>query len=134
MKENINWDNIIPIIENALNVKLYEWQKLYLKYDVHMPIDRRIGKTMTYCIKSMLALEGPIGFWDIYKHRDENGGPAYHKYFIGLFINLWMKLKKANLPVIEIMNIPDRWLTPDADFLKLYTEQNAQSGQKGIRK
>lgn len=99
----IDWDFAIPIIEKALGFTLYDWQKRYLHADEYTALGRATGRTMAYCIKLALTYpNGPIKIGDIEKHRDEEHGYGYQKWFRSFFLDIWERLKDAGLPVVEI--------------------------------
>lgn len=99
----LNWERVFPIIENALGFELRLWQKYYLQTGRGMPTARMNGRTTTYCIRLALTHEKPIKLEDIGKHRDEEHGSQYVRWFHHRFLDVWTALKDAGLPVVEIV-------------------------------
>ena len=105
-KKLINWSVAIPMIEKALGLTLYEWQKTYLNYGPWSGMEcyqRGTGKTTIYCVKLALERTKPIKVEEIWKHRDEDHGSGYNDWFRDFFLEIWHKLKKERLPVVEII-------------------------------
>jgi len=99
----INWERVFPIIENALGFELRTWQKYYLQTGRGMPSGRMNGRTTAYCIRFALTHVKPIKIEDIGKHRDEEHGSQYVRWFHSRFLDVWNMLKEAGLPVVEIL-------------------------------
>lgn len=65
-------ENTIPIIEKALDFKLYDWQRAYLLGEPHkIPHERATGKTTAYIVKLLLTNKEPIDIKrDAPKYKD----------------------------------------------------------------
>ncbi|WP_373232119.1 hypothetical protein [Cohnella sp.] len=98
-----NWERAFPIIEDALGFKLRAWQKHYLHTGQGMPNGRMNGRTTVYCIRLALTYVKPIKIEDIGTHRDEEHGSQYVRWFRSRFLDIQHMLKRAGLPVVEIL-------------------------------
>jgi hypothetical protein len=99
----------IPLIEKALDIKLYDGQRKYLLYDgPYWFGDRRSGKTLAYCVKLALSDGEPLNMKKPWEICDNDYGPPrnrqrYSGWFRGFFLKIWHSLKDTGLPVREII-------------------------------
>jgi len=97
-------EEVIPHIEKALGIKLYEHQVNYLLDKGPVQSGRRTGKTLAYCVKLALSDGEPIDLKNLEKFSDFGDGSI--RYARGLFKNCFMeireKLKDYGLPVREV--------------------------------
>ena len=113
----------IPLIEKALGFSLYPWQVEWLLEDKPMPMVRRNGKTVARCIKLALGdfedyrytskhspcgilikSSDPININKMERYSDYGDGSLHYArgFFRNLFLDIWLALKEAGLPVIEL--------------------------------
>ncbi len=105
----ITEDNI-PLIEKALNIKLFDTQKQYLldKCDYWFR-GRGTGKTFAYCIKlalsdgKLLYMERPEIFCDSDYGPNNNEVIYARGYFKRQFLEVWNRLKYCGFPVRGII-------------------------------
>lgn len=100
---------IIPLIEKALDIKLYEPQKEYLVNDgSYWYGDRNSGKTLAYCIKLALINDKPLDMRRPEDYCDPDYGPENNKrcytnsYFKRMLLDVRQRLKDSGFKVIEI--------------------------------
>lgn len=103
-------DTQIDKVEEALNIKLYEWQRKVLQAsdrdNIDIPNDRGNGKTLIYCIDLAMTEGRPIKVSDICKYSDSHGryGSNYDEgFFKHEFLNIWSRLRDIGLPVRHIV-------------------------------
>ena len=103
---------MIPLIEKALNIKLYEGQKKYLMDNgSYWYGGRGTGKTLAYYIKLALSDGKPLDMRKLKKYCDPDYGPPENKmryalrYFYRLFRDIWSDLKSAGFPVRKIIGL-----------------------------
>lgn len=84
-KIGFDWERAFPIIEQALGIELWAWQKHYLQTGQGMPNGRMNGRTTAYCIRLALTYVKPIRIEDIGIHRDEEHGSQYVRWFRSRF-------------------------------------------------
>lgn len=115
----------IPLIEKALGFSLYPWQVEWLLEDKPMPMVRGNGKTVARCIKLALGdfedyiyiytskhspwailikSSDPININEMEGYSDYGDGLLRYArgFFRNLFLDTWLALKEAGLPVIEL--------------------------------
>lgn len=102
----------IPLIEKALDEKLYDPQKEYLVNDgPYWYGGRASGKTTAYCIKLALSDGDPLDMrmstGELIDIIDPDYGPdtnkrTYIRWFRRCFLEIWEQLKAAGLPVREL--------------------------------
>ena len=103
-------EEMIPVIEKALNVTLYDDQKQYLLDDRNGWFgDKSNGKIFAYCIKLALSegesicIDQPHEFCDLeYSHKKNKS--QYSPWFINFFRGIWNKLNDAGLVVRAFEN------------------------------
>lgn len=102
-------EDTIPIIEKALNLKLYEGQKHYILHNgpYWFNYGRTTGKTLAYCVKLALSDGEPLNIkkpWNIcdYDYGRETNKINYSMWFAQYFLDIWHALKDAGLPVREV--------------------------------
>lgn len=134
-KETINLkitEQIIPLIEKALDMKLFPWQKECLVHEIPFPdicpclmdisdrqrlreycsanfygskckyINRQTGYTSAHCIKMALSSGFPL---NMRKPEEFSDVPNIHYsrgYYKHMFYDIWHKLKAVGLPVREL--------------------------------
>ena len=102
-------EEIIPLIEKALDIKLLGPQREYLVNDgSYWYGGRTSGKTLAYCIKLALSdgeplkMEEPEKFCDIDYGSPENKNRYARWFFRQFFYDVWRRLKAAGLPAREL--------------------------------
>ncbi|HHX59144.1 MAG TPA: hypothetical protein GX707_00140 [Epulopiscium sp.] len=116
-------EETIPLIEKALNVKLYEPQKRYLLgFKAGYGMDRGVGRTFAHCIYLALSdgkdfvvtddrygkvhIRGndPIDARKMERYSDYGDGSLRYanRFFKRMFLEIWEQLKSAGLPVREV--------------------------------
>ncbi|APC41535.1 hypothetical protein [Clostridium estertheticum] len=102
-------DEQIVKVEKALDIKLYEWQRMLLQssssVSVEIPKDRGIGRTLMYCINLAMTIGKPINKQDIWEYSDWHGRYGRHYdelFFKDMFLDIWSKLRDVGLPVRHI--------------------------------
>lgn len=101
----------IPLIEKALEVKLYDWQKDWLINGKWMPNARGNGKTFAYCINLALSEGKPLNVQRPEDFCDSDYGPPGNKvryaraFFRRMFFDVWIQLKDAGFPVRPIAGL-----------------------------
>jgi hypothetical protein len=91
------------IIEKALGIELYEWQKDYLLENGTLQGGRGSGKTTAYIIKLALSEGDPIKITKLHEYADMFPNQHYARFwFKNEFLQIWEKLYKARLPVRKI--------------------------------
>lgn len=76
---------LIPHIEKALGITLYEHQTMYLVHDFGISGGRRNGKTLAYCIKLSLSKGEPLDLKKPEKFSDYGDGTVrYARDFLGM--------------------------------------------------
>ena len=115
-EENVFMDKLNPKlieqIENALDIKFYDWQKDYL-LDIPRVLDMRMtgrctGKTLAYIIKLLFSEDEPLRVYDIEEmkkcsdwwsvtNRINHSEPRYSQWFRGFLIEIHTKLSKKGL-------------------------------------
>ena len=102
-------EKVIPFIEKALEIRLYEKQKQYILGDGPCRFGGRAsGKTTVYCIRLALSDGEPL---DMRKpqeicdstYREGNNEPRYAIWFRRYFLDIWQGLKDAGFPVRELV-------------------------------
>lgn len=131
---------LVRLVEQAIGIKLYPWQIDFIFHDKPFPDicpclvfggnfvrmaaqrqsntnyycylqNRRVGKTLAYCIKIALSKGEPLNIRRPEEFSDYhgNGALAYARgYFRDMFFDVWKKLKAAGLPVRELIGIESR--------------------------
>lgn len=98
-------DNTIKLIEEALDVTLYHYQKLYLTDPDIVPdsffMDRQTGSTFVFCIRLALIEGEPLDFVKTKIVDDYYLRGWYRDWFEKCFYNIWKKLKYKGLSVRE---------------------------------
>lgn len=96
-------DQIISMIEKALNVRLYEEQRAYLKSadNYYWLGGRGSGHTLAHCIALALSDGEPLDMRQPHEFSDYgNGTRAYAKdYYRRMFLEVWNKLSDCGFPV-----------------------------------
>lgn len=101
-------ETILPFIEQALEIKLYDDQKHYLLDSVWFGPRRRGGKTLAYCIKLALTEEElylgePEAFADT-DSRDPHLSKMYARHiFLREFLTVHKKLKDYGFKVATLV-------------------------------
>ena len=118
-------EKTIPLIEKALDIKLYEPQKQYLLgKTAHFGPGRGKGRTFVHCIDLALAdgydykitdrvhyrseiyVRGidPIDVSKMERYSDYGDGSIRYarRFYKNMFLEIWHKLKDAGLPVREL--------------------------------
>jgi hypothetical protein len=95
---------VLPHIENALGMKLYEPQKNYLLSDgdYSWQGDRGSGKTLAYCIKLVLSEGKPLDMRYPERFSDLDYAHYSRSYFRQMFMEVWNKLNDYGFRVREI--------------------------------
>lgn len=106
---NISNEEKIKLIEAAFNLKLHEWQKLYLfdefEDGYYIPCGRKNGRTFAYMIKLCLSEGDPIKLYrtpDLARYRDENHGCIYDHWFRQELRIVYKTLLRTNLKLRTI--------------------------------
>jgi hypothetical protein len=95
----------IPLIEKALNIKLFDKQIDYLLNNgSYWYGDRGSGKTTAYCIKLALSDGEPLNVKKPFDFCDSPNTIRYSQWFKRFFLDIWNSLKDAGLPVRELTN------------------------------
>lgn len=107
----MNWDAEIDLIEKALDIKLYEYQKDYLKCNKPFPDEirkgRGNGKTLIYIVRILITPGDPISVNDIRLFSDTpyyvrlNG--AYSNWFTREFIKTYVALRNGNVKTRQLI-------------------------------
>lgn len=88
----------IKLIEIALNLKLYDWQKTYILSKGEYPmVGRRTGRTMAYIIKLCISDGEPILMYEckhIALYSDGFHGHRYDDFFRDELRNIYEQLKR----------------------------------------
>lgn len=102
-------EEAIPLIEKALDIKLYEGQRQYLVNDGSYWYGGRCsGKTLAYCIKLALSDGKPLDMHQPESFCDSDYGPENNKrryansYFKRMFLGVRQKLKDNGFAVREL--------------------------------
>ena len=99
-------DNIIQHIEQALDMKLYETQKAYLKStdNYYWLGGRGSGRTLAHCISLALSDGDPLDMSSPYDFSDYGDGSKRYArdYYRRLFLDIWHKLNDYGFPVRSI--------------------------------
>lgn len=97
-------ENLIPHIEKALGLKLYDSQINALTKDNYGGFGGRAsGRTMTYIIKLALSEGEPIDLWEIRNWTDRNPNETnYNHWFRKEFMKIWHQLKDYGFKVREV--------------------------------
>lgn len=99
-------EQVIPRIEKAINLKLYDHQKNYLMDKGSLTGGRRTGKTIAYCVKLALTDGEPLDLRTPEDFADEWSLPDHRAYARRFFRNEFMKyrqlLKDYGFPVREV--------------------------------
>lgn len=98
---------LIPFIEKALDIKLYNNVIQYLTEDkpIYIQNARRYGKTIAYIIKFILEnKDKSILITDLRrgKYSDEIWDTNYDKWYFNEFMDIWHKLKLFGFEVVKI--------------------------------
>lgn len=99
---------LVPYIEKALNIKLYDNVKAYLTEDKTIHYDknnRRCGKTTAFIIKYILEnSDKTIKFSDLIRggHTDEIWDTNYIYWYYHEFMNIRDKLEHGGFKVVKI--------------------------------
>lgn len=92
-------DEIIRIVELALRIKLYDWQKAYITgVSGYLMPGRASGKTTAYMIKLCLSDGEPIDLTkgkEIERYIDEICGSHYFDWFKRELWNIYAELKRV---------------------------------------
>lgn len=96
--------DLIPHIEKALGITLYEHQTMYLVHDFGISGGRRNGKTVAYCIKLALSDGEPLNMKKPHEFSDYGGdNPHYHRdFFRREFMRIREFLKDYGFSVREV--------------------------------
>jgi hypothetical protein len=97
-------EQVIPHIEKAVGLKLYEHQKNYLISNNHMGIGRGTGKTVAYIIKLALSEGEALNMRRPHEFSDYgDGSRQYASYFFRReFMKYWEMLKDYGFSVREV--------------------------------
>lgn len=103
-------EEVIPLIEKALDIKLYDGQKEYLVNNgtYWYSFSRASGKTLAYCVKLALSDGKPLDMRKPWEICDNDYGlpdnkQRYALWFRRFFLDIWHSLKAAGLPVRELI-------------------------------
>lgn len=102
-------EHTIPLIEEALDIQLYESQREYLVNNGSYWYGGRVsGKTLAYCIKLALSDGKPLNMRKPWEICDDDYGPKdniypYSRWFRNFFLKIWEQLKSAGLPVRDVI-------------------------------
>ncbi|KAB2334283.1 hypothetical protein [Bacillus mesophilum] len=98
-------EKVIPHIEKAVGLKLYDEQKRYLlNKHYHINGGRGVGRTVAYCIKLALSGGEPLNMSEPWEFSDYgDGSKKYAKFFfIKEFMRYRQMLKDYGFPVREV--------------------------------
>lgn len=96
-------EKMIPFIEQALDLKLWENQINYLCKGSFLTYERRSGKTVAYCIYLALSQGEPLNIKRPWEFADGNHGWRYAAgYFRNEFLRIRGLLERRGFPVREI--------------------------------
>jgi hypothetical protein len=84
---------LIPHIENALGIRLYDNQKDYLLANGLLGNERNTGKTTAYCIKLALSDGEPLNLKKPWEFSDELRLPEHKRYSRYFFRNEFMRIR-----------------------------------------
>jgi len=91
-------DEIIRIVERALHIKLYDWQKAYITgVSDYVAPGRVSGKTTAYMVKLCLSKGEPIDLTkrsEAERYADEYHGHAYPDWFKSELWNVHYELER----------------------------------------
>ena len=99
---------ILPLIEKALGIKLYENQRSYLTGDPYNFAARGSGKTLAYCIKLALSKGEPLDtrkpeeFCDEWFRTKTEQKRYANNFFRNEFMRIRDQLKDYGFPVREV--------------------------------
>jgi hypothetical protein len=89
-------DDTIRMVEAALDIKLYDWQKAYiLGLADYVAPGRCTGKTLAHMIRFCLSKGEPILGWENIP-IDEHHGPQYQKWYARHLEDIYFKLQKQH--------------------------------------
>ena len=95
-------EQVIPHIEKAIGLKLYDEQKKYLlNKHYHINGGRRVGRTVAYCIKLALSDGEPLDMRKPYEFSDYGDGSKRYAYdfFRKEFMKYWELLRDYGFQV-----------------------------------
>jgi hypothetical protein len=93
-------EELIPSIEKALGITLYDHQKNYLINGAPMPKIRRNGKTTAYCIDLAFSYGPPIDMQHPERYCDLMfTNSNYLGWFRDFFLDIYCLLLRYKLPV-----------------------------------
>lgn len=96
-------EETIPLIEKALDIRLYPEQTEYLLHNGSYWFgNRRSGKTLAYSVKLALSEGEPINMEKPLDFCDSPHIIKYSLWFRSFFLKIWQQLKFAGLPVREL--------------------------------
>ncbi len=96
-------EKVIPFIEQALEIKLWDNQINYLCKGSFLTYERRSGKTTAYCIDLSLSQGEPLDLGRPWEFADENHGRSYVVgYFRNEFLRIRGLLERRGFPVRAI--------------------------------
>lgn len=102
MVERIN-EKMIPFIEQALDIKLWDNQVNYLLKGSFLTYERRSGRTVAYCIDLALSQGEPLDMKRPWEFADGNHGRRYaSSYFRKEFLRIRASLEHRGFPVRAI--------------------------------
>lgn len=85
----------IPLIENCLNFKLYDYQKKYLLNEPHnFPLGRCTGRTTAFCIKLALSDGEPLNISKPEEFSDMRHLSNHVSYARGFFRYEFMEIRE----------------------------------------
>ena len=105
---------LIESIELALNVELYEWQRLYIITGIWQPPEgRRTGRTLAYIVRLLIDQSKPLLMYDLraamlyadnpFKECQYKPVPThYADWFNGEVWGIYQKLTAAGVPIREV--------------------------------
>ncbi|OPX46411.1 hypothetical protein CLHUN_02270 [Ruminiclostridium hungatei] len=93
-------EETIPLIEKALDIKLYPGQTEYLFHDgPYWFGGRQSGKTLAYSVKLALSEGEPLNMEEPINFCDSPHIIKYSLWFRSFFLQIWQQLKASGLPV-----------------------------------
>lgn len=120
MTEQYLAEELIGKIEKALEIELYDWQRLYLITGIWQPPGaRRQGRTLAYILRLLLDNSQPLllrrpGEVDAYAERPNDGWryktvpTHYAKWFRSELKEIYERLRDAGVPVREVVFYNDK--------------------------
>lgn len=111
---------LIEHIEQALNLELYEWQRLYIITGIWQPPKgRHNGKSLAYILRLLLDQSKPLLIYSISNARAYADNPFtekqyepvstfYADWFMRELWEIYEQLRVAGVPVREVVFTPGR--------------------------